>query len=953
MVQIEAINLPTGGVGLIIHTPSFSGGLNAEIEGLTHNLNNDILKAYIVGFKGENTNSNTSQLFFGFLQGGAGIYGLTISPDLNAAIQSGPDYRDLPTSIVGSNPYHTYSDPYEIALGLPPGGAGIAISGATNSPDLRAKLEVFVVRKGEGDLLAEISSLGGGTTISASTTGTDIIYNELVPGGVAINADNVTPDLIGIIDAKRYDSDTSNLNAEIFGPTGLFSTSTTSGDLIYLSFEYGGAGLVTQIITPDLVAVINPKSRIESDQGDLNATYAGFFSTSGDLSGYIVPVLPSSGDLNAEISGSIYRDLLGYIVALQSGSQDLNAEIEPIPPKDLLATLHGYVFEDLEAEILPIEPSVLSGTISGQAYLDLLSHISGFDFNDLYSTYSGFYKQDVSATVTGLAPGSGNLSGLIRGFLEIGASGNLGAYYTIVSGANQSLSGNIYGYTYRDLLAKISTSTVQDLPTTISGFFPDGVLFATLSGRGLIKDLSANIRPTLNSFSPLSGFIDGFAQSDLPATYLADDGTSTIQAQITASGPRQDIFLNAIISSLIPYDLSCTYTGIEGGGLHATIVPIPGFDLGAIIKSNVSYIESFLPINTYPVKDLNALINANSCLPQSNFLDLSVNISGINFKDLSASVISVSGQYAQANDYLEIQTQEYTIAEDWLAIWAYQPVFAQNFIPLIITNSPLLDLFASIYGVPQHSDLIANIVPVYISSIDRQGVPLGEIVNTKTGEKKILKLFFKGTAQDFYYSSLASKTYPASATDSLTIIIETYIRDDSGDGTNLLAKKIKTRQCVIDNLSDFENIDEAIKYAIKCAANEISNDLNATITAKGNLDTIGGTISGIDSKFLSNLGANIITTLNDPIISGTISGTGGYQDLYSNIVATIPDLTGTFIYSGPDVYAPRLVYDPFTDSYNVILTLVTPSGSIFLNPDLTVSIDGTDYSDIETTISGM
>jgi len=214
-------------------------------------------------------------------------------------------------------------------------------------------------------------------------------------------------------------------------------------------------------------------------------------------------------------------------------------------------------------------------------------------------------------------------------------------------------------------------------------------------------------------------------------------------------------------------------------------------------------------------------------------------------------------------------------------------------------------------------------------------------------------MYFEGNASSFYYSSTANKTFSQGALDNLSIVVEMY---EKADVTNsLLARKTSVRRKVIDNLSDFSSIDEAIKYGIVFAAGEISGDLRAEIVGIGGTKDIQATIDTLNPNRLSNLNSSILPVSNLPDLAATISGSGGIVDLGATILPRVSSSTfNSFNDIAGNRYVPKLFLHD-NNQYSVMLTQVDDFDTINLSitPDLSASIFPIASVDLQTTISGV
>lgn len=783
-------------------------------------------------------------------------------------------------------------------------------------------------------------------TISGTTT-TDIIYIQTSTGGVGLTGIEELPSLRASILGISHLSSEETLAAFIRG-FDLSQTNYLPGGIIYASFPQTSFGLYGLLQSPDLIGYIETDLS-RSGSGSLQAVVMAQRSGEGTLVAGIRPTYSGTDSLLASISGAFKSELLGYIRTSIAGSSSIAGFIEPIPPVDLYALVSGYAYEYLTAVIESIPPEDLLASISGVVYRDLLSNIVGSYRDEVVATYSGYFSSGLQAKI-GIRD-TKDLATRYRAFQETEATHDVGGYIKPAAAGTQTLLSSISGVYWKDLSGNvygITTSGQEALYGVYSGTI-DGILIASIEGAGGLKDLSAKVTCTTSGSRELIANINGYSDSYLYAEINPDTG-SVLYANILPSGPFGNYPLLATISGFKVTDLLGQYEVDTTGLISGAITPIPPADLYASIAPKVFYIDSSLPINTYPFEELRAVINLSECQTTGAFEDLAVIISGNNATSLEAKVVSIAGQLSLAQDRVSVNLKYPSLSEDWLLFILQSPALYSTKLPLFVTNSPLADLFASITAVQCSSDLTAAINALYTPAIPKSGLPLAEWVNTKTGETKFVNVYFEGSVSDFYYSSEANTVYPGNAGDSLEIVVETFQRE--GEVT-LLSRKLNVKKCKINNISNFSTIDAAIRFGIMYAASEISADLTVEITGVGGSTDLRSTISGIDGTFLSSLYSSYSPTYQAPTISGEITGTGDVDDLISNI-STLQTASNWVDISGTR-YVTNLLPLSGTALYSVVLTPATINDTIhsYNTPDLTASVTGIAYSMIDATISGL
>ena len=778
------------------------------------------------------------------------------------------------------------------------------------------------------------------------------IYNYIqqITGGIGLiglpRISGIT-DLYGIIQSSVPNFET--IGGFIFGIEDNIHTHTSGGGFVYLQYPEAGFGIIGIIPTPDLYGAISVGPDIFSDINNLQGIIRAKREGTTDLVGYIRPA--ASGEL--ELSGTLYgymaHNLIGYIRGTISSGSNLEGFIEPIPPVGLSGTLCSYYPLDLEGNIESIEPTDLIGQISALQKMDLYGNITGADSEDLLAELNGYATNALYGIILAERSGTLELSGTLRGMLGQGISENFYGYITPVHSGNGSIIGQISGVLMKELQGTIFPYVIgEDLQGNIGGEMP-GSLSGSITPTGALNGLSGYILVAHSDGLSLTGSIDGTALDDLMGTIYTEDGYLIGNIE----GERRDpALLSGVVLGISINELFGEYIAHQADLLKGQIESIDSVSLSGIITPRVFYIESSLPINTYPFEELRASINGDICDYSSYFSDLRAIIKGIYPCDLSASLIGHQGQYVLTSDEIEIFAKNSVDVADWIFTIIKQPTFAEDGITLILTSSPLGDLGGYIEGIHYNADLSGSITPRYVSPVARKDIEIGEWVNTRTGDRKLVKIKFRGAAQNFYYSSEGNTTYPLNSLDNLEIIVETYKIEGSSDNS-LLATKQNVRQHKINKLEDFDSIDSAIKYAIMCAAGELNGELTGYIKAVGKIEEIQGDISGLDSRFLRDLKGSVVAVGQDPILHGSISGSGGIKDLTSYVESTYPSITSSIFTDSYGIrYKPTLVVHSNGD-YSVTLTIV-PSGVIIddNSPDLTASIEASIFEEVEASISG-
>ncbi len=811
---------------------------------------------------------------------------------------------------------------------------GVGLFGLEESPDLRATvfgLDAFKSSDVYGYIL-----------------GTELEQADLNSIIVAIY--ETYNDLSSSISVQPY--------SELYGYVApnirlLQSGHTGDSQMIYLNLVQGGIGLYGISNTPDLLAniIIQPKLP-DSGTATLNTEILAIQRTGEDLHGYIRTSVSGFSDFSSQISGSLYKDLYAYIRTVVSGKEDLTFEIEAIPPQDLFAALYGYNSADLPVDITIIPPVELTANISGVKYVDLMTTLQGYDFFNLSASCSGIFGQELGANISGSIRDYLDINGQIKGFSAVGQDEPISGYILPLTSLFYNISGNILGVSRSDLNS-IYTGVyhIEDLLSNISGVDADWLLHAMIAVTGSVSDLMSYVIGNDSENTSISGYIDGYAYQDLVAAVNVTTGTN-LHADLSVTGVDSSYLYSYIDSNL--FDLYAEYVSNKSDTLSGNIEVSSPLDLYGVIVPKVYYIDSSIPLNLYAVSELRAVINSDVCDKDSAFENLHAFISGTLNSDLEASVVSVVGQYALASDELPIVFKNNVISSDWMFFIMQPPVLVEDKLKIILTNSPLFNLYANIEGILPSTDLGASISSSYISSVVKTGSQIGEWVNTKTGERKVLKLFFRGDIKNFYYSQDANTTYSEDPDTFLELFVESYEKVDEDLINTFLYQKKDVKRHIIKKLSDFASIDDAVRFAILGAVSEIHGDLGAYITATGGVDDLSSTISGIDSKYIKDLNASLTSSNNIPDLYASVSGFGSVFDLKSYISPALFGNTSTsFIDSLGIRYKPQVLVHGNND-YSIVLTKYISDDIINVteSPDLFAAISGSLYADFVSNISG-
>jgi hypothetical protein len=151
-------------------------------------------------------------------------------------------------------------------------------------------------------------------------------------------------------------------------------------------------------------------------------------------------------------------------------------------------------------------------------------------------------------------------------------------------------------------------------------------------------------------------------------------------------------------------------------------------------------------------------------------------------------------------------------------------------------------LSASIDGILNKVDLGATIVPYYLEPYSFDNTKHREKVYTikksVVQNFKIVELSFRSTVKEYFYADAADSVYKTDRLSDWKLDVKSYLPETPRLGL----KRRFYRSLVLDDLTLFDSIDEAIKYAIDYTTNNPFAELNAIINIKGQMGNLNATI---------------------------------------------------------------------------------------------------------------
>lgn len=615
--------------------------------------------------------------------------------------------------------------------------------------------------------------------------------------------------------------------------------------------------------------------------------------------------MPSwSGDLQAQINSvrnyqhdtfSFLKYCETYIVGYSTrgvqiiqgkchygGIRDIGADIGGHYPGDLPAFIRGLVYADLPAEIIGEEDTQeedLGGIIGGHYPKDLQGIIAAHQPEDLPGYIRGFDYRDLPASITIL------FSKLLPAEIAAHQPEDLSAY--IKPWPQRDLGGDIHGWDTKDLQGIINIIAAIDLPATIYTHSPKNL-------RGIIKgwvreatydlgaiiggldadDLPAEIRGTemrqlpayIFSIAPkdLSANIYGWDTKDLQGIINGVYNPWDLQASINGSPWRSRDLSATITSSVYPFkDLTGIILGTRGQeNLTAQLGIIYKGDLGAYIDTGRDI--NNLPASIYPKmmrltgiisvvtmehSDLSATINI-PCF-YSDFRDLATYINPVFKSDLGAFIHPQSWGGGIENLGAKWGYHDRSVVQDKLSItltftgWDYRTEDKITIITEVFRSG--LSLGASIVAQRLPGNLSASITGVRLKPYEFDNWKLRERAQSRNytqvaTEYEDVDVSFKTIVRDYFYSSGSNVVAKVNRYEHFVTKVASYYSPAKARRLNRTLHKVK----LLYDMRQFDNIDEAIRFAILLVTETPKIDLNAMITATGEFNNLTSSIIGKD-----------------------------------------------------------------------------------------------------------
>jgi hypothetical protein len=512
--------------------------------------------------------------------------------------------------------------------------------------------------------------------------------------------------------------------------------------------------------------------------------------------------------LPASISRVFYKDLPAYIFAQPKEERDLGAFLRQMfaGQKNLPAFLNALTYENLPAEILPVPPKDLPGylkvwpmehlpgRIHGWQEADLGAFIDWNDMRQLPAQIGAHPPKDIWALIKGwVREATYDLGGIIRAFQYQGLGGiirgtyleNLPAYLFCIEPAN--LNGFIHGW------------QEADLPASLVGVYGPYDLQAYINITGEPRDLPARVKAmkAVEVASDLTAYVN-------PATVL-----------------MQQADLASIIAAHVP------------GNLGATLIPSGAAqDLSAFIYPKMVFMTTALSVSTMEHSDLGAVINF--ICRGSGFKNLGASVEISYLKDLAAQItgkkipmnqynLGASVGYAANYVYTDRVPISLTVGTGYRI---------EDKIPILLSiYKQQAYLSAAITGTYRYNDLGVTITPTWLEEYEFDNVKTRQIVYDLNHARQVnwyevVDLYFKSIVSEYFYVGAQNKVYKSDRTARWILELTSYVPENVALNISRKLHRVKD----IYDLTKFNNLDEAIRFAIHYVTSYDYGDLQCAIT---------------------------------------------------------------------------------------------------------------------------
>ena len=657
-------------------------------------------------------------------------------------------------------------------------------------------------------------------------------------------------------------------------------------------------------------------------------------NTSKKLKAYIIARVPK--DLRAWISGWAESDLMSYINGIIVS--DVRAVIwasatEQI--KDMVAWtrasfantaqmsayLRGFIRTHTSDK--PINYHRLSrpfnrfiiGTGGGLSFVTI-EPIIGY-FPDLHASIVGnpFSTYDMHAFIR---PSLVNYSGInaavnvVTKVIHINKIpinfvnlSNIYAYISAFSGYRE-LSGFISGWKSAETSTPAGSgwvyvsSTIKFYLGTNNGLFiPDKIV------RAIRPDRFSNT----SNFPDLWGYLRGWEQSDIQAlisvqpysniyAYLVGQDLSHLKTLQAFIQPFSTVSLGAVLNASGSYKDMVASLSVSGASV----------DMAVSIKPYLKVLGyRIIPVETKPFLDLRAVLNPiAACGYYSTYTSLGAFIRTTIRPEGGADLLAYINSLSHVLDInASIVGRKITRIKMMNFMFRAQNRYSYAISATIVGKALSMSyLTASIVPLHHMSDFYATITPYYPSTtftvkmkpIDT--IKVYKTINQNAYLYKSLSLAFASKVDSYVYDSIQRSLYVIGDNRWALNLSEL---SETG---RFFDKNVNDRERRIDDISEYDSIDEAIRAAIEWLSELRRFDLNATISAVGGYGDIRALIEGLYADRVSDLNTSIQIVNNIPVLYASITSYSGFKPMVGYIVGygtSYPTLSASIegvVYSG-------------------------------------------------------
>ena len=845
-------------------------------------------------------------------------------------------YVSIPSSIRGMISTHTEALTYDEVLIATSRGLSILRRLLTTMPDLTAYLHGWVY----SDLAASIFSrsinygdlrgiimcvIESGENLYAYITATEI--RDLPATLVSIPCSC----LYGLLEPVVP----KDLSAYI-GPLPPKDLYATCGG--HLPTDLLASLVINQPVP--LKAWLRIGGNLSYDLGASITAYGGYYSISAVITSFrrfvsdffasIVCKVPS--DLRGFLVGWKEHDIIADIKGVRSNDigawvtpwyriyeKDLHAFVRPsfLGSSDIVTFVHGWIsthtsdkpYNKYLYKRLP--KSFLIGQFGGLTILRIETIWGSFPDLHAYITCIPLYIKDLKAYVNPLVPNIKDLSGSLNAVTRTINITKIAINIVNISELYATISAfSRYMNLYTSIRGFVSTST-----STSSGsgwvYTSSSVKFYLGTNKGILipQRVTTTIRPSLflnySSTPDLVGYIRGWVTCDFTASITVQP-YSYLYGNIAALDLSHVSVIGASVISTYTKDLTASLVGIGGfvsiaadissaGGtssLTASIFPylkILGYRLIAVETRPFSSLRA--SINTisvcgysYSYSNISAFIRpaqapSGQCLlyasiyPRTDILDLTASVIGRMYTRLNMVTLT-----------FRTKTRSSSIISSYMTGVGFS----------------FGNLSAYIKGIPHETDLNASITPIRyrITGIDRlENIEVYKQIGVSAYLANELVLTFSSKVAEYIYDAIDHSIYELNDGRWALNLSEFTGTNDFFDRDPL------DRSISIDNIVEYDSVDEAIRAAIYILTERNRSDLYASITAVGGYLGLRAEVFGDYLDKVSDLRAKITIVTNLPDLYASISSAGSYSYLKACAIG--------YSFDSPDIVADirGVIYD--------------------------------------------